>query len=509
MNRDGNTKSIWQDGIEEYQSKNQWYKNETYDVLIIGGGITGLSTALVLQEKGMKCILAEGHNLGFGTTGGTTAHLNTLLDTPYTTIKKNFGLSNAMQVAIGAREAIDLIEGLTSKYNIDCDLAYKSAYLFAQTEEEADELEKIKEANQKVSVLTEWSETIPVPIPFVKAIKVDFQGQLHATKYLHGLAKAFEENGGVILQHCMVNNIEGEDIISADTSLGIIKAANAVYATHIPPGLNIFSMRCAPYRSYAMAFTLKTGEYPSALVYDSKDPYHYIRTHKINGQDHIIAGGLDHKTGHNDNTEYIFTELEAWARHYFDIETVTHRWSSQYYNSVDGLPYIGRMPGQDNVYIATGYGGNGIIFGSLAAKMLCTMIHKEETPYEDLFDPSRIKMIAGFANFIRENADVVSMFFSKRLSYEHISQLVELAPGQATICEWENNKVALYKDESGHIYAVDPVCTHAKCIVSWNTAEKTWDCPCHGSRFAPNGDLLTGPAMKGLTQIKWEDIEGD
>ena len=192
MNRDGNTKSIWQDGIEEYQSKNQWDKNETYDVLIIGGGITGLSTALVLQEKGMKCILAEGHNLGFGTTGGTTAHLNTLLDTPYTTIKKNFGLSNAMQVAIGAREAIDLIEGLTSKYNIDCDLAYKSAYLFAQTEEEADELEKIKEANQKVSVLTEWSETIPVPIPFVKAIKVDFQGQLHATKYLHGLAKAFK-----------------------------------------------------------------------------------------------------------------------------------------------------------------------------------------------------------------------------------------------------------------------------------------------------------------------------
>ena len=509
MNRDGERKSIWDEGMADYGPVNPWDIHNVYDVLIIGGGITGLTTALILQEKGMKCILAEAHNLGFGTSGGTTAHLNTLLDTPYVQIDKDFGEAAAQQTAAGAREAIDLIEGLVSKYNIACDLSYKPGYLFAQTQKEADELEKIKEANDKVFVLTEWSENIPVPIPFEKALKVDFQGQLHATKYLAGLAKAFEDNGGVILTHCLVNGLQQEEWINADTSLGIIKARNAVYATHIPPGVNIFSFRCAPYRSYAMAFTLQSGRYPDGLAYDSKNPYHYFRTHTIDGVKYVIAGGNDHKTGHNDNTDHVFTELEAYLRRYFDIETIPFKWSSQYYNSVDGLPYIGLMPGEENVYVATGFGGNGLIFGSLAAKTICSILHNEPTPYEELFDPSRIKMLAGFATFIKENADVISQFVGKRFSYEQISQLAELAPGEASIAEWEGQKVALYKDEQGKIHAVDPVCPHAKCIVAWNSAERSWDCPCHGSRFTPDGDLLNGPATKGLQQVKWEEINGD
>ena len=509
MNRDGSTKSIWQDGVEEFIPVNAWDKDKTYDAIIIGGGITGLTAALVLQEKGMKCILAEAHNIGFGASGGTTAHLNTLLDTPYHQVEKDFGAAAALQLATGAREAIDLIEGLISKYNIDCDFTYKPAYLFAETKTDAEELEKIKAANSKVSVITEWSNTIPIPIPFDKAVKIKFQAQFHATKYLSGLAKAFEENGGVILQHCLVSNLTQEEYISAETSLGTIKATAAIYATHIPPGINIFSFRCAPYRSYVIAFTLKSGQYPYGLVYDTKDPYHYFRTLSVKGQNYIIAGGCDHKTGHCENTEYALTQLEAYLRKYFDIDTIACKWSSQYYTSVDGLPYIGLMPGQRNTYIATGFGGNGIIFGSLAAKIICSIIGKEETPYEKLFHPGRIKLIAGFTTFIKENADMVNQLISKRFSYEKVIELVELAPGEATVAEWEDNKVALYKDERGHIYPIDPVCTHAGCIVAWNSAEKTWDCPCHGTRYAPNGDLLNGPAQKALSQVKWEDIEGD
>jgi glycine/D-amino acid oxidase-like deaminating enzyme/nitrite reductase/ring-hydroxylating ferredoxin subunit len=389
-----------------------------------------------------------------------------------------------------------------SNYNIACDLTYKPGYLFSETEEETEELKKIKAANDKVFVLTEWSETIPVPIPFDKALKVDFQGQLHATKYLAGLAKAFESLGGVILQHCTVNDVKEEEHISASIALGTIKTKHAVYATHIPPGLNIFSARCAPYRSYAMAFTLKSGSYPEGLAYDCKDPYHYFRTHTIDGIKYVIAGGFDHKTGHNDNTEHVFTELEAYLRHYYDIDAIPFKRSSQYYNSIDGLPYIGLMPGSENVYVATGYGGNGMVLGSLAAKTICSILHNEPTPYEELFDPSRIKMIAGFSAFVKENADVVSQFIGGQFSYEHISQLAELAPGEAAIAEWEGRKVALYKDEHGKVYAVDPVCPHAKCIVAWNSAETSWDCPCHGSRFAPDGTLLTGPATKGLFPIK-------
>jgi glycine/D-amino acid oxidase-like deaminating enzyme/nitrite reductase/ring-hydroxylating ferredoxin subunit len=509
MNRDGSTKSIWQEKVEGFQPQNAWDKEQVYDVLIIGGGITGLTTALTLQEKGKKCILAEAHNVGFGSSGGTTAHLNTLLDTPYYKVAKNFGDEAAKQLAVGAREGLDLIEGFVSKYHIDCDLAYKPGYLFAETEEQADELEKIKEGNDKVFVLNEWADSIPVPVPFVKALKVDFQGQLHATKYLNGLAKAFEQNGGVILQHCLVSDLSEDVYVTAETSLGTIKASLAIYATHIPPGINIFSFRCAPYRSYAMAFTLKSGNYPDGLAYDCQDPYNYYRTHTIEGQNYVIAGGYDHKTGHNENTEHSFIELEAHVRKYFDVETVSYKWSSQYYNSVDGLPYIGLMPGYEYVYVATGFAGNGFTYGSLAAKVICELISRNHTPYEDLFDPARIKVIAGFSNFVKENADVIAQFVSKRFSYRQITQLVDLAPGEATIAEWENNKVALYKDERGHIYALDPVCTHAKCIVGWNNAEKTWDCPCHGARYAPNGDLLSGPARHSLMQIKWEDIEGD
>jgi Rieske Fe-S protein len=167
------------------------------------------------------------------------------------------------------------------------------------------------------------------------------------------------------------------------------------------------------------------------------------------------------------------------------------------------------LPGAEDIYVGTGYGGNGITLGSLAAKIICSLITCNDNKYAELFDPGRIKMVAGFSNFVKENADVVSKFIGMRFSYEQVSSLVELAPGEAMLAEWEGNKVALYKDENSKVHALDPVCPHAKCIVDWNNAEKSWDCPCHGSRFAPNGALLTGPATTGLTQIKWEDIEGD
>jgi glycine/D-amino acid oxidase-like deaminating enzyme/nitrite reductase/ring-hydroxylating ferredoxin subunit len=509
MNRDGSKKSIWQT-TEEYVPKNAWHKSDVYDVLIVGGGITGLTTAMLLQESGKKCLLAEAHTIGFGSTGGTTAHLNTILDIPYYRVIEEFDEESAKQLAMGAREAIDLVEGLVTKFNIECDFEYKTGFVFAQTEEEADELQKIKDGNDQVNVLTEWSETIPVPIPFKSAIKVEFQAQMHPTKYIAALAKLFEINGGVILQHCHVSGVqEDERRVTAETSLGTIKADCAVYATHLPPGINIFSFRCAPYRSYAMSFTLKEGMYPDGLAYDMKDSYYYYRTQIIDGQSQVVAGGCDHKTGHAKNTEHVFTELEAYMREHFEISEVTYRWSSQYYKPADGLPYIGLMPGHERLYVATGYSGCGITLGSLAGKILCILITGEETPYADLFDPLRIKMVAGFANFVKENADVISTFFGKRLSHERLKELVGLAQGEATVAEWEGEKVALYKDDSGHVYVLDPVCKHAKCLVTWNSAEKTWDCPCHGSRFAPNGDVLTGPARSGLHQIKWEDIEGD
>jgi glycine/D-amino acid oxidase-like deaminating enzyme/nitrite reductase/ring-hydroxylating ferredoxin subunit len=509
MNRDGNTHSIWQDSLNDFQSHTGWNKDTLYDVLIVGGGITGLTTALLLQSEGRKCILAEAYNIGFGTTGGTTAHLNTILDTTYDVIESDFGKENAKLVARSTREAIDLVEGLVTKHNIDCDFEYKTAYLFAQDDTEAEELSKIMDATTRAGVVNSCDTEIPVPIPFQKACRIELQAQIHPGKYIVGLAKAFEEAGGIILQKCIVSNVESGEHYTADTSLGQIKAAKVVYATHIPPGINLLHFRCAPWRSYAVAFTLNSGEYPDALVYDMKDPYHYFRTQEINGQRYIIAGGYDHKTGDKINTEQKFRELEAYLRNHFDIKGIDYQWSSQYYMSADGLPYIGVLPGATNIYTATGFQGNGITLGSLSGKILCELITNGNSVYKDLYAPSRVKPVAGFAEFMEHNMHVVSKFVGMRFGYEDLESMSELAHGEAMLADWQGEKVAVYKDENGKVHILDPVCPHAKCIVEWNSAEKSWDCPCHGSRFACNGALLTGPARTGLTQIKVEHIHGD
>lgn len=501
MKRDGTLESLWQKTTPEFNSKNNNWNDKLFDVVIVGGGITGVTTALLLQQQGKQCLIAESFNIGFGTTSGTTAHLNTLLDTPYSIIEKNFGEDGAKLVAKGAKEAIDIVEILSSKYKINNDFSYQYATLFAQNEDENKELKKIFEATIKAGVEGRWTDKIPVPADFTIAAEFAGQAQMHPTRYIAALAQAFEAAGGVIVQNCKVTDVKDGEILNINTTQGVITANNLVWATHLPPGINLFNFRCAPYRSYAAAFKLADGTYPAGLAYDMKDPYHYYRSQTIDGEKYLIAGGYDHKTGHNENTGFAFTELDAHIHNLYKGSKISAKWSSQYYESVDGLPYIGLMPGSDNVYAATGYGGNGMTYGTLAARIVTDLITTKYSIYKDIFSPSRMKPIAGLSNFIKENADAISSFIGKRLNYESIEQLAELAPGEARVTEFNGEKMALYKDDNGKVHAFDPVCPHAKCIVNWNTAEKTWDCPCHGGRYSCMGQLITGPATKGLERI--------
>lgn len=501
INRDGAQISLWQHTVEPLDQNNQNGNNSIFDVIIVGGGITGLTTALLLQQQGKRCVLAEAHNLGFGTTGGTTAHLNTILDIPYYQIQKDFGEDDAKIVAEGTREAIGIVERLVREYQIDCGFERKAACLYAQTPDEADELQKIVDAAREVGVDASWAEETPVPIPFVKAAIFSEQAQMHPTRYIFGLAKAFAEAGGIILEQCHINDVKAGGLVTAYTSTGDLRASSLVYATHLPPGLNIFNFRCAPYRSYAAAFVLSSGQYPDGLAYDLKDPYHYFRSQETDGNKYLIAGGYDHKTGHNENTGHSFLELEAYVKRYFGDAEAAYKWSSQYYESDDGLPYIGAMPEQENVYVATGYGGNGITLGTLAGRIISDLIVTGSSKYADVFEPSRVKMVAGFRNFVKENADVAVSFVKRRFSFEQLEQLASLAPGEAAIAEFEGKKVGIYKNEDGKVQMVNPTCAHAGCIVAWNAAEKTWDCPCHGARYSPDGECVTGPAKRDLEQI--------
>jgi glycine/D-amino acid oxidase-like deaminating enzyme/nitrite reductase/ring-hydroxylating ferredoxin subunit len=510
MKRDGASTSLWQNNIQEYNAQQPGLPQKLFDVVIVGGGITGLSTALLLQKSGKACILLEAHTLGFGTTSGTTAHLNTFIDTTYDEIEKDFSAEKAKLVAQATREAIEQIKQHTITYNIDCGFKELPGYVFSQTEEQAAQLDKVTDASLDAGLSISYVQSIPVPIDFNKAIQIDRQAQFHPTKYIIALAKAFEEAGGTIIEQCQVKEADDKEVVKVKTTLGDVQSKKLIYATHIPPGINLLHLRCAPYRSYAIAVTLQDDQYPDALVYDMYEPYHYYRTQEVDGKKYLVAGGEDHKTAHEENTEACLRNLESYVRKYFKVAEVSYRWSSQFYEPADGLPYIGVLPGNsDNILVATGFSGNGMTFSNVAAIVLRDIIVTGSSKYEEVFNPKRIKPVAGFTNFVKENVDVAKELVGRWLSKEKLEELSGIATGEARVVKYENNTVAIYKDEKGTIHAVNPACTHMKCQVSWNNAEQSWDCPCHGARYEYDGTVLNGPATKPLGAIELSELVKD
>lgn len=499
MRRDGYNKSLWQD-TKTYTPRRSSLSASRYDAVIVGGGMTGVMTAFMLQQAGRSCLIAEAHNLGFGTTGGTTAHLNTLMDTPYTEITRNFGENASRTVARAAANAIKMIEANISAFQIDCAFSRADAYLFSQTEQESNELETIVDAAASAGVLAKNTIELPLPVAFEKAARFDGQAKFEPMSYLYAMAQAFEESGGQIVENCRVTGFDDHgDFVSLHSSEGEIEAAKVVYATHIPPGINILHLRCAPWRSYAIAVRLKDAIYPEGLIYDMKDPYHYYRSQRIGSESYLIAGGKDHKTGEGSNTDHVFSALRAHVQKIFNVQEVTHQWSSQYFESADGLPYIGGLPGASaNVYVATGFGGNGMTYSHVAAMEISNLIVKNESLYEELFSPSRVKPVAGFRNFVSHNADVVKHFVGKWFGVERMQELAGLSPGEGRVIRFDDHLVAVSKDDEGEIHAISPVCTHLGCHVAWNATEHSWDCPCHGARYSRTGEVLTGPAVQDL-----------
>lgn len=508
MRRDSHTESPWQQVLSEAPGKNSSADpDKIYDTIIIGGGITGVTAAFLLQRAGQSCVLIEQGNIGFGTTGGTTAHLNTFFDATYPEIESDFSPDTAKKVAKAGKEAFGLIRGLIEGYHIDCDFEEKNGYLYAENNKEDKQLQKILKASRKAGVAVTEADQNGLPIPFKSVILFKEQAQFHPLKYISGLAKEFIRLGGILLEHTFVEKTLMEfGIHTAMFSGGKLKSKSLIHATHIPPGINILNLRCAPYRSYVLAVRLEDDHYPSDLVYDMQEPYHYFRTHLIDGQKHLIVGGEDHKTGHAD-PEKAFENLESYVRKYYKVAAVAYRWSSQYYVPVDGLPYIGQLPdAPDKTYAATGFNGNGMIFGTLSAQLISDQILGKKNPYKDLFDPMRMKPLAGFTAFVKENADVAWHFIADRFSKEELKSLAALKPEQGIVGTFRGKKIAVYKNTAGELSALNPVCTHAGCTVKFNEIEKSWDCPCHGGRYDTDGKVLNGPPLKNLKAIPLDNL---
>ncbi len=502
MYRDGARKSIWQSEVKK--NGGRLIPGGFFDVAIIGGGITGISTAYRLQQSGMNCILMEANNIGFGTRGGTTAHFNDFFDTSYKEVIGKFGIENARLLADAGRQAKEILQTHVSQLGIDCDLEHKNAELFALDGDQEKQLVDIVEAARQIGYEMHWTDSISFPIPFKKAVRIPGQIQFHPIKYINALAQRFVENGGILLEDCPCTAFEeNSHEVVLQTGLGELRTKHAVFATHTPPGISMLHFTTAPYRSYAIAFTLKGNSYPDALGYDLYDSYHYYRTHELEGRKLLIAGGEDHKTGHAEDTGACFSRLESYCRDHFKVDRVEFGWSSQYYEPADGLPSIGVLPSSEGrIFVATGFRGNGMTFGTLSSAIIADLIMVGSNKFEKLFNPRRFRPTAGFTSFISENTKVLKDMITDKVCMEHIRSLAEVQAGQAKVVRFKGSSYAIYAQENGELHILKSTCPHARCEVRWNGAELSWDCPCHGSRFNIHGRILSGPATSPLDRLE-------
>ncbi|WP_309891084.1 FAD-dependent oxidoreductase [Archangium sp.] len=471
------------------------------DVVVIGGGIAGLTTAYLLKQQGKRVAVVEMHRLLTGQTGQTTAHLTELLDTPYAQLLSDFGEKGARLAAESTRAAIEKIAGLVERLRISCGFQRVPAYRYAETDSEARDLEREMSAARQAGLMCSLTEQVPLPYPVKLALRVEDQAQFHPREYLLALAEGIQGEGSHIFEQTQVTELHDGVPCRVHTPHGTLTCRDVVEATTTPLNRVFLHTKLYAYRTYSVAARLESS-LEAGLYYDSRDPYHYIRTQRVEGVDYVIVGGEDHKVGTVEDTERRFEALVDYTKRRFPVREVEYRWSGQVIEPADGLAYIGRNSSSRHVWVATGFSGNGMTFGTLAGMILTDVLLGKQNPYAALYEATRVKPKAGAKDFIQENAEVAFHFVADRLAKPDARHLSEVEPGEGRIVEVEGQKVAVFREEGGAVHAVSPVCTHVGCYVHWNKAERSWDCPCHGSRFSPTGEVLNGPAVKGLPSKK-------
>jgi glycine/D-amino acid oxidase-like deaminating enzyme/nitrite reductase/ring-hydroxylating ferredoxin subunit len=472
------------------------------DVAIVGAGITGITAALLLKERGRSVAVLEKESIGAGETGNTTAHLTEAVDARYHYLRRTFGTEEAKLVASASHASLEKIAELVSRHGIDCHFRRVPGYLYTEKRKYIAEVKNEVAAAKEAGLDVQWTDDVPLPFATRGAALFANQAQFHPGEYLNGLAARIDGDGCHLFGNTMVTNItEGEPCI-VETERGRITAKAVLMATNTPiAGYTTLHTKSTAYRTYALAFRV-TGEHPDGLFWDTADPYHYTRWQETDAGTFLIIGGEDHKVGEEEDTEGCFARLLDYCRQQFGVSEPEHRWSGQIIEPHDGLPFIGGGP----LYVATGYSGQGMTFGTLGAMMVTDLISGIETPWKSLFDPMRVHMRGSVREFMAQNLAFPGHMISDRLISRDVEgkDSVDVKSGEGKILAVGGRKVACYRDEAGTLHSVSPVCTHMRCDVAFNDAEKTWDCPCHGSRFTPDGDVLNGPAHKPLERIELE-----
>lgn len=477
------------------------------DVCVIGAGITGLTTAYLLKQAGKRVAVLEARGIVSGVTGNTTAKLTSLHGAIYARLAKKFGEEGASIYGRSNEAAIRFVRDLVDERGIDCDLEVQPAYTYTEAPELLDTIKEEVQVAAAVGLPARYVTDGNLPFDFVGAVRFDDQAQFHPRKYLLHLAQAIPGDGSHVFEETRATSLDEGSTCRVGTDRGTVTAAEVVVATLLPVfDRGFFFAKAHPSRSYATTARYDEVDAIQGMYLSLEEPVRSIRTAAYDGGRLLMVGGEGHKPGEDLHTERRYERLEAFTRERFGTSAFVHRWSAQDYSSVDLVPFIGRLRRQtDNVHVATGFRKWGMTNGTVAALVISDAILGRKNDWARLYDAKRIKPLASATVFAKENLGVARRFVGDRLRHPQRTEADALAPGEGGIVALGGKKVAAFRAEDGTLHAFSRVCTHLGCHVRWNEAERSFDCPCHGSRFGTDGSVLTGPAVKGLQRHSYTE----
>ena len=478
--------------------------DRTVDVAVLGGGITGLTTALLLAHSGARVAVIEANRVGSGATGNNTAKVTALQATVYSSLRRAHGHAAAADYAAGTTAALHRVADLVRQEQIDCGLERRPALTVATTAGEVPAVQRETEAAGAAGLPVRWTDDVDLPFPVAGAVALDGQIALHPVRYARGLAKAIRRAGSEIYEGTRATELHKDELCRVQTTGGTISAGQVVVATHYPifdrggyfAGLDAV-------RSYCIAARVR-GTLPAGMSINAGSPTRSLNSYG----DHLIVGGESHAAGAPGITEERYRRLADFAREHWDVTEISHQWSAQDPTSYDQLPLIGRYtPRTSRVYVASGFMKWGLTGGTMAAGILADLVAgAEPEPWAARFTPQRLSL-RSLPRLVMMNAKVGGGLIGDRITPAEVSGPAEVPAGQARVVRHGLGKVGAFRDPDGTLHAVSLRCTHLGCLLRFNGAERSWDCPCHGSRFDVDGAVLEGPAVHPLPRRDLSDSD--